>query len=61
MPDRPERCSAKSPGGPESPRKGTRCGLPEGHDGPHTILVPPQYPWAKQQPSPASSDRQRDK
>lgn len=43
------RCTATSPGGvdPEGtlPKKGTRCGLPAGHDGDHTVLRPTGVPW----------------
>lgn len=46
------RCPARSPGGVTNdgtlPRKGAQCGLPEGHDGEHTSLVPTGAPWAKQ-------------
>jgi hypothetical protein len=45
----PKRCEARSPGGRSEdgrlPRKGTRCGNYEGHDGPHTVLIPTDAPW----------------
>lgn len=45
-----ERCPHRSPGGVDLdgrlPRKGTRCGLWAGHDGPHTVLIPTGYPWS---------------
>lgn len=44
-----KRCPKRSPGGvtPSGtlPRKGTQCGLPAGHDGEHTILIPSGAPW----------------
>jgi len=51
-----KRCQSLSPGGMTKsgklPKKGTQCGLEEGHDGLHTVLIPTGYPWAKKdQPS----------
>ena len=43
------RCPARSPGGVTKdgtlPRKGTQCGLWQGHDGDHTVLIPTGAPW----------------
>ncbi len=47
----PGRCPATSPGGSTNdgqlPRKGAQCGLPEGHDGEHSVLIPTGAPWSK--------------
>ena len=48
-PPAPQRCSVRSPGGSTEdgrlPREGTQCGLPAGHDGEHTALIPSGVPW----------------
>lgn len=44
----PTRCPATCPGGitPDGTLpKGTQCGLPAGHDGDHTVLIPTSMPW----------------
>lgn len=41
------QCKARQPKRPERGMHGGRCGLPAGHRGPHTLLVPTQYPWSK--------------
>lgn len=42
------RCPARSPGGVTKdgtlPR-GLQCGLPQGHVGEHTLLIPTGAPW----------------
>jgi hypothetical protein len=45
------RCPARMPRtfGPDQPRPavpGGRCGLPRGHTGKHTVLIPSNVPWA---------------
>lgn len=43
------RCPARSPGGTTAigtlPRAGAQCGLDEGHDGEHTVLISSGAPW----------------
>ena len=45
-----KRCQSLSPGGTtrkgQLPKKGTQCGLEEGHDGLHSVLIPTGYPWS---------------
>lgn len=52
------RCPHRSPGGVTDegtlPAEGKQCGLPAGHDGDHTVLIPTGMPWfggAKRKPT----------
>ena len=42
------RCEARMPNRPSQGMHGGRCGLPSGHDGDHSLLVPTQYSWARE-------------
>lgn len=43
------RCPYRSPGGITDegtlPAEGKQCGLPAGHEGDHTVLIPTGMPW----------------
>ena len=46
------RCEARMPkkfpkNTPQPAQPGGQCGLPEGHSGEHTLLIPTNMPWLR--------------